>query len=156
MSCDLFDEEVEEVFKDDEVNKKDEKMPDLIFQTYDNIKTAAKYDQIEYGVIDGILNRRIQMLFEKYEWSLERVKTIFEGNYCSTNEKCHLNYIIRIISSVENVPVVSIALWIDQFCPIQRAMLYFDESTMSLLRTEASAQYNIEMEDEYSIDGDFK
>lgn len=101
-------------------------------------KTPLTVDGKEDDVISDIINRDIAEYLSDYGYSVMKLKTIFEGKKCSTNEQLRLNYVIKIISKKQRIPIKDIVLFFAPFAPIEKILYYIGDDVKSLLKKEYS------------------
>ena len=109
--------------------------------------TQLVSDSNETELIKDTMNRQIVACLEKYGITLTTLQTIFEGDYCCTNDKCRLNYAIRMLKKLEYIPIKDTILCFDSFAPMNKVLNHIDEETVAQLKFELAYEYNIELEE---------
>jgi len=93
------------------------------------------------------LNKQILECMELYGFSLNSIKTIFEGDVLSTNDKCKLNYAIRMVKKLQYIPIKDVILCFETFAPMNKVLNHIDDETRSQLKTELSIEHHIPLDE---------
>lgn len=93
------------------------------------------------------LNKQILECMDAYGFGLQSIKTIFEGDTCSTNEKCKLNYAIRMVKKLRYIPIKDTILCFETFSPMNKVLNHIDDETLAQLKVELATEYNIPLDE---------
>lgn len=114
---------------------------------YENIKPRdpVVYDKEETELVENVINEKLELLFDQHGYSALKLKTIFQGLRCSTNEKLNLNYTIKMIKRQENIPVKDILIFFQLFAPVEKILSFIDADLILSAKKELSEEYGFKL-----------
>lgn len=134
---------------DQDLNKNIEDLVDAssYLQGYENIKPrdAVDYDKEETELVENVINGRLQKAFDEYSYTELKLKTIFQGLRCSTNEKLNLNYTIKMVRKYNDVPVKDILIFFQTFAPVERVLQFIDADLVLTAKKELADEYGFRL-----------
>jgi hypothetical protein len=104
----------------------------------DNYKT-------ENALFDDILKNEIFSLIEKYGYTYEKIRELFESELYSTNLKHDLNMIFKKLNKVHGIDLFDIFRFLEEFTKIKKILLFFDEELIWILKQEISKKCGIKI-----------
>lgn len=99
----------------------------------------------ENNIINDIQQHQICDLLEKYKFTYDKIKSIFESEVYSTSLQNDLNIIFRKLKKHHNINLLDIVMYLEEFTKIKKVLYFFDADTKWLLKKELSKKYNIKI-----------
>lgn len=134
---------------DQDLNKNIEDVVDVssYLEGYANIKPRdpVVYDKEETDLVEKVINEKLEKFFDERGYPTLKLKTIFQGQRCSTNEKLNLNYTIKMIRRQENIPVKDILIFFQLFAPIEKILSFIDADLILSAKKELAEEYGLKL-----------
>jgi hypothetical protein len=99
----------------------------------------------ENKIFNTIFEQELIKLFEKFNYTYDKLVTIFQAKLYTNLLRSDLNYIIRLISKQYNIQIQWICVYLEQFCSFKDMAEFFDEETIWALKSELSVNNNIQI-----------
>jgi len=114
---------------------------------YSNIKPRDPviYDKEESELIDNVVNEKLEKFFDEHGYTTIKLKTIFQGLRCPTNEKLNLNYAIKMVRRQENIPVKDILIFFQLFAPVEKVLSFIDADLILSAKKELAEEYGLKL-----------
>ena len=114
---------------------------------YENIRPRDQvvYDREETELVENVINEKLEGFFDGYGYTTLKLKTIFQGLRCPTNEKLNLNYTIKLIRKQANVPVKDILIFFQIFAPVDKILNFIDADLVLCAKKELAEDYGFKL-----------
>lgn len=119
-------------------------MEDLSGLEFENLtpKDPVLFDREENDLVTSLTNKKIQDILTAHGYPENKLRTIFEGQRCSTKEQCELNWTLKKIKKDHNLLLRDVFLYFDTFTTIEKILTFIDADTIGVLKTELADEYN--------------
>ena len=119
-------------------------MEELVQDKYDNLspQDPVVFDREETTIVFNLTNKKIQEVLDGYGYVENKLRTIFEGQKCSSKEQCELNWTLKTIKNTDKIMLRDMILYFDTFTTVEKILNFLDADTIGCLRVELAEEYN--------------
>ena len=117
--------------------------PMVDFSTELITKDPMSTEHAEFGVFHTMHFSNIARIFDIHGYDTEKLRTIFSCGFCPTNDRCDLNYTMRLMNENFKIQFRDMIEYLEQFADMSDIVKHIDQSTMFLVKSELAPLINL-------------